>query len=40
MQIHAANRFFGDVEVMAFHLFAFAVIGPAIELLLEENFGR
>ena len=39
-QIHAAHGFLGDVEVMVLHLRAFAVIGPAVEFLLQALVGR
>jgi hypothetical protein len=33
-QIHQPDGFLRDVKVMAFHLLAFTLIGPAIEFLL------
>src|SRR5208282_2517939 len=39
-QIHAPHRFLGGVEVIALHLRALAVIGPAIEFVLQALVGR
>src|ERR1017187_1183825 len=38
-QIHAPHRFLSDVEMMALHLGALAVIGPAVEFLLQALVG-
>ena len=38
-QIHQPNSFFRDVQVMAFHLFAFTLIGPAIKFQMQLLIG-
>ena len=37
---HATHGFLGDVEVMVLHLRAFALLGPAVEFVLEALVGR
>ena len=39
-QVHAAKRLLRNIEVMVFHLRAFALLGPAIEFLLQTLVGR
>jgi hypothetical protein len=38
-QIHQPNRFLRNVQVMAFHLLAFTLIGPAIKFQLQLLIG-
>ena len=39
-QVHQADSFLRDIKVMAFHLLAFALLGPAVEFVLQALVGR